>query len=259
MQSAEVQLFAKSIMPLFSIGTLLLFLNLALQMRRSVYFLGLVLYGILSNYLYDPSYIVSGYVDIGVSFFAFLSFHVMYSRQLPTEKTHPHRYLKHIRLAVVFAAAAAITKQAGLFILAIILVWVFAGLYRHRETIPFKKIISTVLTLVLTVLFITASWYIIKEIQISSGLDRSEVPLAQGANREDNYIKRFSRGVGRILSHRPAKLKAIAYAIVILIILGLFHRRSRWIVLTIVLPFTLMWGLFFSYDSRNLALAVPFM
>ncbi|MCP5045790.1 MAG: hypothetical protein GY940_01360, partial [bacterium] len=32
MQSAEVQLFAKSIMPLFSIGTLLLFLNLALQM-----------------------------------------------------------------------------------------------------------------------------------------------------------------------------------------------------------------------------------
>ncbi|MCP5050427.1 MAG: hypothetical protein GY940_24905, partial [bacterium] len=136
---------------------------------------------------------------------------------------------------------------------------VFSGLYRHRRAVPLKKIISTTLIIVLTVLIISTSWYIIKEIQIDSGLDRSEVKMVQRANRQDNHLKRLSNGINRVLAHRPAKLKPIAYAIAILIILGLFHRRSRWVVITIVVPFSLMWGLFFSYDSRNLALAVPFM
>jgi hypothetical protein len=72
MQNTGVQCFAKAIMPLFSIAVLLLFLDLALDTKKPAYLLGLVGYGMLLAYLYEPSYIVSGYVDIAVCFFGLL-------------------------------------------------------------------------------------------------------------------------------------------------------------------------------------------
>ena len=115
MQNSAVQGFAKAIMPLFSIGVLLLFLDLGLRREKAVYLLGLIFYGVLLAYLHDPSYIVSGYVDIAVSFFAFLSFYVLHSSR-GENGTQPFSVLW---LAVLFASTAAITKQAGLFILGI--------------------------------------------------------------------------------------------------------------------------------------------
>jgi hypothetical protein len=259
MGSSQVQAFAKSIMPLFSIGIMLLFADLGLRKKSAVYWLGLIVYGVLLGYLYNPSLIVSGYVDIAVSFFAFLSFHVMFSRYHKEETGNPRRYFGHIFLAVIFASASAITKQAGLFILMFILVWVFGSLYRHREPIPIKKILAAVLLLIFIVLVVTASWYILKEIQIGSGLDRSEVTMVQNVHKVDGYLERFGQGVQRILNYRPAKLKVIPTAIMFLVFLSLFHRRSWWVTLFIVLPFILLWGFFFSYDSRNLSFVLPFI
>jgi hypothetical protein len=42
-------------------------------------------------------------------------------------------------------------------------------------------------------------------------------------------------------------------------LLGLFHKQSWGVTLFIVIPYTLVWVFFFSYDFRNLTLAVPFM
>jgi hypothetical protein len=39
---------------------------------------------------------------------------------------------------------------------------------------------------------------------------------------------------------------------------ALWDRRYRWVLLVICVPFTILWAFYFSYDSRNLALTVPF-
>ena len=277
-QNTGIQCFAKTIMPLFSIAVLLLFLDLALDKKKAVYLLGLTGYGILLAYIYDPSYIVSGYVDIAVSFFAFLSFHVMYN----LGKSHGNRRFMFIWLAVILASGAAVTKQAGLFILAVILVWGFRGVgdpglftvsqksffrrfiskicvfCKRLKQLNKKRIIGKVLLLLLTVIIITASWYIVKEVQIAEGLDRSEIAMVQSVHHSDSYTERLAGAFNQLATHRHPKLKPLVWAGVLLILLGLFHKKSRWVTLFIVIPYSLMWGFFFSYDTRNLALCIPF-
>ncbi len=52
------------------------------------------------------------------------------------------------------------------------------------------------------------------------------------------------------------------YAFVLLFLIPAFfvlESDLRWVVLLVVLPFTLIWAIYFSYDTRNLALALPFI
>jgi hypothetical protein len=255
MQNTDVQCFPKAIMPLFSIAVLLLFLDLALSKKKAVYLLGLVGYGILLGYLYEPSYIVSGYVDIAISFFAFLSFHALYSYRCK-DGSYP---LQSIWLAIIFASTAAITKQSGLFILAVILVWGFKNIFKNKKLLSVKKITGMILLILLTIAIITGTWYILKEIHISKGQDRSEINLVRNAHQTTSYTKRFTQGVNQLLTHRHPKLKFLVLLGALLVLLGLFHRQSRGVTLFIVVPYTLIWGFFFSYDFRNLMPAIPFM
>jgi hypothetical protein len=257
MQNTQIQCFAKAIMPLFSIAILLLFLDLALSKKKAVYLLGLMGYGILTGYLYEPSYIVSGYMDIAVSFFAFLAFHAVYN----TQRYDRSRLFPALWLAVIFASTAAVTKQAGLFILVVILVWSSGVLFKQgmaNYRANKKRITGQVLLLLLTVIIIAASWYIVKEIHIARGIDRSEISMVQGVHLHDSYTERLADAFNRLSSHRHPKLKPLFYAGVLLIFLGLFHKKSRAVTLFIVIPYALMWGIFFSYDHRNLALSLPF-
>jgi hypothetical protein len=255
LQNTGIQCFAKAFMPLFSIGVLFLFLDLALKKKKSLYLGGLIFHGVFLAYVYDPSYIVSGYVDIAVSFFAFLGFHVLHGFQ---EEKGPWNF-KQVWWAVVFASAAAVTKQSGLYILVFMVVWAFMRIIKNRKVLSPKKAISLVLVVVLTVSVIAVSWYALKETHIQGGKDRSEVEMVQRAHRYDNHFERFSRALTRLATHRHPKLQFLFYAGILVVLLGLFHRKSWNVVLFIVIPYTLIWGFFFSYDNRNLALAIPFM
>lgn len=255
MQNTEVQCFAKAIMPLFSIAVLLLFLDLAMDKKKTVYLLALVCYGILLVYFYDPSYIVSGYVDIAVSFFAFLSFYAIHGSHL-SDRSRP---FSAMWWSIIFASTAAITKQSGLFILAVILVWAFGNLYKSKKTFSKKRIIGKVLLLLITVSIIAASWYIVKEIHIARGVDRSEIAMVQRVHQYSSYTERLVDAFNKLSTHRHPKLKPLVYAAILLIFLGLFQKKSWAVTLFIVIPYTLMWGFFFSYDNRNLAFAFPFI
>ena len=271
MQNTDIQCFAKAFMPLFSLGVLLLFLDLGLRKNKGVYLAGAILFGILLNYIYDPSYIVSGYVDIAVSFYAFLAF---YSLHVSQGEENDRRFQSQW-YGVIFASAAAVTKQAGLFILVIILLWVIyqkflrgvqgdprrGGPIENFEKRPpiLRRPISQALLLLLTVGIITAPWYLLKQVQIESGKDRSEIHMVQQAHHTADPVNRFSQSIDRLLTHRHPKLKFPVMLLGIIMILGLFHRQSRGVTLCIVIPYLLLWGFFFSYDFRNLALAVPFM
>ena len=256
MQNAGVQCFAKAIMPLFSIAVLLLFLDLALNKKKPVYLLALVSCGILLGYLYEPSFIVSGYMDIAVSFLAFLSFHAIHSG--PRDTTGSLRF-PNLWLAIIFASGAAVTKQSGLFILAVILVWVSKNLYKNRKTTSNKRITGKVLLLLFTVIIIAASWYIIKEIHIARGLDRSEIAMVQGVQRHNSYPERLANAFNQLTTLRNPKLKPLVAAGIFFVFLGVFHKKSWTVTLFIVIPYSLIWGIFFSYDTRNLAFVLPFI
>jgi hypothetical protein len=287
MQNTGVQCFAKAIMPMFSIAVLLLFMDLALSKKKAVYLLSLVGCGILLGYLYDPSFIVSGYMDIAVSFFAFLSFHAIHSRTPGPAGSLP---FSAIWLAVIFASGAAVTKQSGLFILLVILVWGFRNLYKNRkgvappphsrsarsrsfggdiskacffckllQHINKKGITGKVLLLLFTVIIIAASWYIVKEVHIARGLDHSEITMVQGVHQYSSYTERLANAFNQLATHRHPKLKPLVWTGILLVFLGLFHKKSRPVTLFIAIPYGLMWGFFFSYDTRNLAFALPFI
>lgn len=251
MGTTVVQSFARAVMPLFAIGNLLLFLDLGVRKNSSVYLVGLVFYGGLLMYFYSPSYVASGYMDIPVSFFGFLSFHALHSRDDADGAWW----------AVIFGCAAGVTKQAGLFILVIILVWSVSRWVNVSKKpgalgMPVRR---RVLVMLVMVLVITASWYILKEVQISRGLDKSEVGMVQQAHRMDTMGERVDHALDLLLGSKSAKLKPVMGLFFLLVLLGIFHRESRRVALFVMIPFTLLWLFFFSYDTRNLALAVPFM
>lgn len=257
LQNTEVQCFAKALMPLFSLGVMLLFLDLGLriQKKKSLYLLGLILSGIFLAYMYNPSFIVSGYVDIAVSFFAFLAFHALH--RFPEENNRWN--FKQVWWAVVFASAAAVTKQSGLYILGVILVWAFIRIFKNRKAFSPKKTVGIILLVLLTVSIVSVSWYVLKEIHIQSGKDQSGIELVQKAHQGAGYTQRFTRAVTKLATHRHPKLQFLFYAGILVMLLGVFHKKSWRVTLFIVIPYTLIWGFFFSYDTRNLAPMIPFM
>ncbi len=257
LQNTDAQCFAKAIMPLFSIGVLLLFLDAGLRIpkRKNLFLTGLILYGIFLAYMYDPSYIASGYVDIAVSFFAFLAFHAVH--RFGEENNRGN--FSQVWRGVVFASAAAVTKQSGLFILAVILVWAFIRIFKNRRTFSPKKTAGIILVVLLTVTIISVSWYALKQIHIQSGKDESGIEMVQRAHHGAGYVERFTGAVTKLAVHRHPKLQFLFYTGILVMLLGLFHRQSRRVTLFIVIPYTLIWGFFFSYDFRNLGPVIPFM
>ncbi len=110
MNNNTVPFFIKALMPLFSIGILLIFLDLALTKKSAVYLAGLIIYAAILFIFYPILYILDANADILVSFFGFLTFYsIIKSGKLRFDP-------KGIFLAVTFASCAADTKMAGLYI-----------------------------------------------------------------------------------------------------------------------------------------------
>ncbi|HLP45220.1 MAG TPA: hypothetical protein VK469_04700 [Candidatus Kapabacteria bacterium] len=262
MQNADIQFVPRSIMPLFSIGILMLFLDLGLQKKNTIYLLGLILYGLIGINLYGPIYIPSGFMDIPVTFFSFLAFYVLHIHY--TGDNQPHLQIKHALLSILFASAAAATKQAGLYMLIFILAWNIILFYKNRVHLGKKVIRKAVALLSLIIILVGLSWYIYRTITIIKGTDKPGIAeVTQDVHHNRTYLERFAFGLDKI-EHpnritRNSDLTLYVYLAFVLLFFSLFHRRSRIITCLIIIPFTISWGLFFSYSYRNLSLAFPFM
>jgi hypothetical protein len=269
-RNADIQMAARNIMPFFSIGILSLFLDLGLRKRKAVYLWASVLFGLIILYLYRPVFIAGGYVDIAVSFFSLLSFLVLYEAE---EKTF---CMKRCFWSVLFACTAAVTKQSGLFILVIIIAWnlwlmkSFSGVRDHGGTVFQKSPLvaegkrgKAVLIMLVLVCVIVVSWYAYRQVLIVQEAERSEIAhVTHFVHGGRTYLERFAYGFNKILhvwgrnDTRPA---FFIYPLMFFILLSLFHRKTRYMTLFIVIPFTVIWGFFYSYSYRNLTPAFPFM
>jgi len=247
MQTHHIQLFAKSVMPLFAIFTLFLFLNLYLKKENITYLSALIIYiVVLLNYAL--AFIKTGYVDIAVSFFSLLTLYAI----LNTKEDNTN--IKDVILIVLFSSAAALTKQIGWYIFIISIGWIIWSLIKNRKKTTKTNILLAVSMLILIVLM-TSSWYIVKIIEINKGLDFSNLLfLTHDIYNGVAFIERFILGSGSLQGG------TWFFALLVLFTaISFFNKKSRWVSITITFPLVLLWGFFFSYDRRNLIPSIPFI
>ena len=120
MQSSEVWIFAKGFQFLFCLMLLLAMLDAARVTGNFAYVPGLVItYGLLVALLRFRM-LSSGYADVPLAFFSFAAVDCLLLARHAEDAASQRRYLF---LGAVLAAGAALTKQPGLYIAAVILIW----------------------------------------------------------------------------------------------------------------------------------------
>ena len=121
-----------------------------------------------------------------------------------------------------------------------------------------------------------APWYLFVQYKISAGLDESEVSyvtneIYKGSSLYVRYVNTFativetvSTSFRKLLFLNPSSeyilrlsVEAGLVCFTYLLLSGLINKRSRFLLMVIVMPFYFIWSLYFSYDIRNIALIIP--
>jgi hypothetical protein len=253
--SSEIHFFAHATMAVFPILILTMMLDMAYRHKSIVYLLSVSVTAYLLHRILGP-YIAIGYVDIPVSAFAYSVFYVL--RDIPDSREYS--FQKYI-LAALLVAGCTVTKQAGLFMLPFYAVTLLFYSIKHSAHVSKKALAAT---LAITLL-ITGAWYGYKNVQIRLGLDESELQwvthdIYHGNEIEDRFITSSIKILDAITEPNNHNISRTAYlvSILILLLLSLRDVYILYIVLFIVVPFYITWSLYFSYDVRNIALAVPY-
>jgi hypothetical protein len=282
MGSSDIQFFVKAVMGVFPIAILLTFIDLFYRSKRAAFLLGLSFTTVLFLAL-SSVFIGSGYVDIPVTFFAFLA-GAMLLPDLFAKRFIP----SHVIMAGVLVAGAGLTKQAGLFTILPLLIWV--GLLAWGQKKKWLLVGRRVLSIFLIFGVLIAPWYGYKFWQMQTGRDTSEVVIIESAVvrtiGERTVFGRWLYGVQEVGVHTSGQLLlsahlasidkgkliwsasrqpisspvifTIMWGLIILLGLALANPVAGLVILTVVIPFFLIWAAKYSYDFRNLDLALPF-
>jgi hypothetical protein len=285
---SSLKFFAKEYMEYYEIYILLAIFTLGVIKRQGRYFVGVVVAAWLQFVLGSRG---TGYVDSAVSFFALM---VIISLFLFQEDPKKNGSI-YIYYGAIFAAGAAVVKQAGLLIMLsypALLFFSVDGKYR-RWILPY---IPRVLWIYLVV---AVPWYVYKEYHIKMGGDNNEIAIVTSiVSREKSSVEvvnnafnllRTQMSLGEsvrlcddlisdlywtnllvvceyatlhVAPSIPPAFTSIS-GTVSLVFLGLMiafactNRFMRGVIGILIIPFTLIWFLFFSYDLRNLNMVIP--
>lgn len=256
--STDVKMFAKSIMPLFSVGIILLFADRFRKTKELEWLVGLTLYGLIDYYLFDEQFLVSGYADIPVSFFAFLTFYAFVDAAERVDFQLPP-----LVFPLVFASAAMEAKQAGVYCLLVsipVTVIVFRRWSGRMNSTERRRLLVIAVTSCIAI----NSWFLARITSLWAGTEHGRI--AQVGNvlaGAGGFAERFSAAIRSLEVGRGGGLgTGLVYVISLLVLLSLLPnaaRFARWVAIAVVLPYFLIWTEYFSYDLRNLALAIPFL
>ncbi|MHB8579314.1 MAG: hypothetical protein ACYDA4_05575 [Ignavibacteriaceae bacterium] len=243
LQGEAIEFFPKAFMPLFFIGILLIFLDLALKRKSLVYLIGLLTYSSIIIAFYSLIFSGDYNTDIPVSFFGFLTF---YSIFINKDSDYNN---KNFIPSIIFASSAANTKLAGFYIASVLITYIMLSLYKNREKTPSREWIKFIIGIVILV-FLNLFWYIIKPADMYQGLD------AYFTLMSSNYLVRFINAANMLLySFGPL----ISIFLLSTLIFSLFTKKAKNITILMIIPPLFLWMFFYSYDYRNLSIAIPFM
>ncbi len=239
----DVHFFPKTIMPLFFLGNILIFIDLAYTKRNQKYLIGLIIYGLFSPIIYSLVFIADGNADLPVSFFAFLTFYSFLKIE------HNKFEIKSYLLTFLFASMAAATKLAGFYTFAITGFVLGIMLLMHAKNLCLRDFYKIVI-FIIGVCSMSLFWYLRTPNIMYSGLNQPQYLSPEG------YKVIFMKALK--LMYYNWGLPVFAFFI-ITIASSLFYKKFRYITLIMVVIPTIIWMFKFSADFRNLSFVVPFM
>jgi len=239
---ANVHFFPKSFMPLFFFANLLMFFDLAIDKKKYVYLIALVIYGLFAPIIYNLVFIADGNGDLPVSFFAFLSFYAY----LKTDKEKFQ--LKEFIIIFLFASTAAGTKLAGFYVFFFMSIICLYYLLLNIKSLS-KKEIGILIGSVILMLSVNLFWYFMKPEVMTGGLHQPEW-LAE------TYAIILKKAFH--LLYYNWGLPVLAFFI-LTFSFSLFVKESRYITIFFVIPPLILWMFKYSSDFRNLSFVVPFI
>ncbi len=240
-KDTTVQAPVRMLQAFYPLAIVLTFLDLGLRQRSARILLAAPVWAVCVHLMAAPWNVVpdvlsSGWVDIPVSFFGLLAI-----------VTSLYGDERDRWLALFFAIGAALTKQAGICVLAFVWIDALVKVRSRRFALGSAALVAGLF----------ASWYVMKEVQIQLGLDASEVASVTRAVH-------FGRGPLERVAYAGVLLGRIPYLGLLgipgllgagaLTLLSLRDARQRVVVLGLVLPFIVIWTFLYSYDTRNLSL-----
>jgi hypothetical protein len=249
MGNSRIKFFAKDFMGFIEVYILLVIFILGIIRREVGYFFGVILTAWLQWMLGSRG---NGYVDSSVAFFSLSAVACL----LIAKNVHQNEGT-YIYIGAVFAAGAAITKQAGLWIvLAYPFLLIFTNIKENR-----KHLYRYIPGILLIFLLVISPWYGYKEYQISIGKDNSEfIDITSLATQNRSWQQRLDHSLVLVLTSLSSQALIGRLIITSLCVLMLFAWENKFyqaLLGFIIIPFTIFWALFFSYDTRNLNLAIP--
>jgi len=266
MGTDEIQFFAKSVMGLFGFGILLIFWDLYAK-SKSIYFL---LALTISGYIIQKTVghlLGKGYADIPVTFFCLCIFYVFY--------LGINGYMS-ITLSMVISAivlsGAALTKQAGFFMIVPFVVMSYYLLKRSNYSFKRNSLIFGVSMIIY--LLSTGPWYVYKQVQIKKGIESSEVSwvteeIYSGKSKSQRLIDATTNFSNKVIDFEVLKFfpdhdkkilkDSLSIFFLFLLLLAFLSFYGRIGLILVVIPYYLIWGCFFSYDLKNISLLLPFL
>jgi hypothetical protein len=199
-------------------------------------------------YEFTGKYIGEGYVDLPV---ASLSFVVVYSLLMARDIKDWQALKENLILGSLSSAAAAVTKQPGLYLLAAYPFLAYFIVLKDFDKVLVKEKIQTLAKNFLVALLIAVPWYVYTVIQIRNGEYTSNIQFVTTDIYDgQSLLDRFTTAW--------IALGGYAYLYLFLLLsLPVMDKAYRWIILTIIVPYSVLWGFFLSYEYRNLAIAFP--
>jgi hypothetical protein len=250
LRSIDIQIFAKSFMPLFTLFTWLMILDLAFEYKKPGMFIGVVILRYMTKKFLFP-YIGEGYVDAALLFFSFLTVYTLLKANKTQDVSDKTRYLF---LGAVFAAGTALTKQNGLLIFAtypLLAILLVTDEMKIESMAERAKILLKPMILGLVVLL---PWYVLNEYRIATGLNNTNVEFLISADRHSgrSYWERAQRAI--------EMLEVYKYLFLLVVVtLPLISKKFRQVAYITIFPYTIIWIFLFSIFVRNLAMVFPFL
>ena len=240
----EICLFAKAIMPLFALLTVLTIFELAYEKKEYAYLIAVaVVYLLYKKFLGE--YIADGYADVPVAFMAWIAL-IPYLRNddLLQDK-------KEFILSMILAAAAGVTKQVGLYILALIPLIAFLQT-KHKS----KKLAGYCLIVLGLAVVLVLPWYLPRLISVLQG--NIDIGLSAYVSHSSNVFDTTSLVKKTGLAFLGLGKYVILYALLLPAIFML--RKKYWpLIVFYLIPFSILWGMFISYDTRTLSMTFPLL
>jgi len=248
MGTTQIQFFAKAIMPLFSLLICLMIFDLALEKWSIGLFFSIPVFFYLVKHFMTLPQLHSGYVDLPLAYMSFTSIYLLLKSKVLDSNS---RIQHNILLAIIIAGGAAVTKQPGAYIILVLPFSIFFILSDKISLFSQKTTIKKFLAVWLSIGLISGAWYVYKFIDIQSGIDESNLTYLFSEIHQNLSV--FSR---MVMVWKENKIYSFVFVSTLLVIFWR-DKSIKWITFGITTPYILFWAAFASYDTRNIAMALP--